>query len=172
MSNSDLLAWFLYLNQFKSSCNNTNVNKLNLLQFANSVITTILPTTTEQNQFLVRLATKYHFDYSIQDLTTYSTFKDLLNKKNPLADSIADILQMFAAPPLSTGTARDFWNALNSKAFPDGSVGSVWQKANAKLVAVMDKDCYTSAQQTQIAVLIDGDGKKISDVGKQIAVLG
>lgn len=167
-----LLSWFSYLDQFRSACNTPSVLGLNRLQFANSTITAILRSSIEQNQFLVTLTQNYHFDFSLSDLTTYPTFKDLLNHKDPLVGTVADILQSFAVAPFPTGSSQVFWNTQVSQAFPGGSAGAGWQTANTQLIAVMDKDCYSAGQQTQVAKLIDGNGNKISDVSKQIGVLG
>ena len=88
---SQINAWVVHLRAFHSACIGTNALKMDLPAFANNSITAVLPTTAEQNNFIVAAitATDYN-DMELSDLTaTYKTFKALLNNWNPLITPVA-----------------------------------------------------------------------------------
>jgi hypothetical protein len=174
VSPSDALAqWFTYLRAFQSACSfNTNVPTMDLLTFANSAITVVLPTANEQNQFIVTVSTSPGFDLSQADLTSSATFEALLDKFNPLVTYVGAYLQTLAAAPFPGGALADFYKATTAAAFPGGSTGALWQTALGCLASVIPGVCFTSGLQAAVAKTIDGSQETMSDVIKQIAVLG
>lgn len=168
-----LALWFTYLSQLKSACSiNTNVPGMDDLTFANSKITAVLPTTTEQNQFIVAVQSSPGFDLSPAELTQYPTFAALVNHYNPLATYVGKYLQTLAVDPFPGGSAVDFWNAFANSAYPGGSAGPKWQSAIALLASVIPSACFTAGQQAKVAATFDKPDSKMKDVITQIAVLG
>ena len=168
-----LTLWFTNLGQLQAACNNTSVSKLDKLTFANTTIVTVLPTTAEQKTFLTSVGVSSGYDdIAIADLTTYKTFKGLLDNWNPLATAIAVLLQSLAAPPPQEMSSTDFMNATVSAAFPGGSAGSPWSDALASLKSGIPPECFTSGFQTTIKTTVDKAATKMSDLISQITVLG
>src|ERR1700683_2513703 len=123
----NLLRWFSYLHALQSACSmNTSVKTMTLLAFGNSTIVTILPSSNEQNQFVLNVKTSPGFDLSITDLTTYATFEALLDHFNPLPTYVGAYLQTVSAGTYPSGSLADFLNATISAAFPGGSSGASW----------------------------------------------
>lgn len=172
LSAKDALAlWFTYLHQLKSACSfNTNVPAMDDLKFANSKITTVLPTTTEQNQFIVAVQSAPGFNLSPAELTQYSTFAALLNHYNPLSTYVGIYLRTLAVDP--GPSAADFWSISPNSAFPGGSSGSKWQAAVALLASVIPPACFTAGLQAKVAATFDKAKSTMKDVITQIAVLG
>jgi hypothetical protein len=173
-ASDEIKAWFDHLDDFRESCVGTNAAVMNPLTFANAAITTILPTTAEQNNFIVKAvaATGYN-DMALSDLTTtYKTFEALLDHWNPLITPIALYLWSLAVPSLQGGASADFWKALVSTAFPGGSKGAAWTRVMTGLSSAFAPECFTTAFQTKVNAAVDAAGTKISDLVPQIAGLG
>jgi hypothetical protein len=170
---ADLKAWFTHLRAFQSACPGTNVNKIDLLTFANTTITTALPSTADQNTFIVSAVNATGFNsMALSDLTTYKTFVALLDHWNPLITPVAIYLRSLSIPALQGASSADFYKALVSTAFPGGSKGAAWTKVMAGLTSSFDPVCFTSAFQVKINTAVDAAGTKISDLVPQIAGLG
>jgi hypothetical protein len=170
----DIKAWFVHLRAFRSACVGTNAMDMNLLTFANAAITSVLPTSAEQNNFIVSAvdATGYN-DMALSDLsTTYKTFEALLDHWNPLITPIALYLWSLSIPSLQGGASADFWKALISTAFPGGSKGVAWTGVMNGLASAFAPECFTGTFQTKVNAAVDAAGTKISDLVPQIAGLG
>jgi hypothetical protein len=170
----EIKAWFIHLGAFRAACVGTNAMHMNLLIFASAAITTVLPTTADQNNFIVAAvsATGYD-DMALSDVaTTYKTFGALLDHWNPLSTAIAHHLWSLSVPPLQGGASADFWKALVSTAFPGGSRGAAWAGVMNGLAATFAPECFTTPFQTKVNVAFDTIGTKISDLVPQIAGLG
>lgn len=164
--------WFTYLRELQADCINTNASKMDLLTFANTKILTALPTTAEQNAFIVAAKGAPGFDLSTSQLSTYATFEALLDHFNPLTTYVGVLLQSLAASPFPSGAAADFWKASIATAFPGGSNGAPWQAAMQALASVIPAVCFTAGFQTKVNSTVDAANSKMSDVITQIAVLG
>lgn len=169
----NLLMWFSYLHALQSDCSfNLSVKNMTLLDFANSTITTILPSSNEQNQFIINASTSPGFDLSVPDLTTYATFEALLDHFNPLPTYVGAYLQTVSGGNFPNGSLADFLSASLSGAFPGGSTGSGWQTAMGLLTSVIPSVCLSAALQQAVAATVDDSSKKVSDAVNQIATLG
>jgi hypothetical protein len=169
----DVELWFSYLRDLQSACSiNTSVKSMDLLKFANSKITTILPSANDQNQFIIEVKQSPGFDLALGDLTTYSTFEALLDHFNPLPTYLGMLLQTIAAAPYPSGGVADFLNAQISSAFPGGKNGNAWTNAVGLLGSVIPSICFSSTLQSAVATSVDDPAKKVSDLVNQIAVLG
>jgi hypothetical protein len=169
----NLMRWFSYLHALQSDCSmNTSVKTMTLLVFANSTITTILPSSNEQGQFIVNVAASPGFDLSIPDLTTYATFEALLDHFNPLPTYVAAYIQTVSTGSFPNGSLADFLNASISAAFPGGSGGPSWKTAMGLLTSVIPSVCLSDTLQTAVATTVNDSTKKVSDVVNQIATLG
>jgi hypothetical protein len=172
---ADMETWLHVLWQFRSFCVGNNVPK-NLLKFAQSKITTILPTTADANNFLVQVQTSLGYsDISLADLTTnYKTFQDLANHWDALVTPVADYLWYYSDGSLH-GAFHDFWNSDCKTAFPAGSGVSPWTviMTGLSLAFASAPECFTPKLQTQINQAVDkGIGTKIPALVQQIAGLG
>jgi hypothetical protein len=166
--------WFNNLKSLQTASNNTTLQSMNLLNFANSNIVAYLPSTTEQKTFLTSVAafTGYS-NVAPADLAGFKSFEGLLDQKwNYLPTAIDTALQPFAAASVQGGAGADFWNATVAAAFLGGSAGTPWQQALACLVASFPPECFTAAFQTTINGIVDKATNKVSDLIPQIAVLG
>jgi hypothetical protein len=165
----DVREWFTHLRAFRTACvgNNTPAN---LLAFANETITTILPTTAEQQNFVVKAveATGYN-DMDVSDLAN-RTFLALLDIWNPLITPLAQYL--WGVSPLNNLSSGEFYRSLCSDAFPGGGNGPLWKNANQGLANAFDTQCFTLGFQTKIAATVSASTTKISDLVPKIAVLG
>lgn len=169
----NLASWFAYLRQFQEACSfNKDAAKMDLLTFANAKITRVLPSATEQGQFMVAVANTPGDPVSNADLTTYATFEALLDHFSPLPTYVGVYLQTLAVAPYPAGPSADFWKARVADAFPGGSKGKAWTTALGCLASVMPAVCFTSAFQQKVAKTVDGATIKMSDVITQIAGLG
>jgi hypothetical protein len=178
LSSADALdsikAWFVHLRAFRLACVGTNAMDMNLLTFANAAITAVLPTSAEQNNFIVSAvnATGYN-DMALSDLsTTYKTFEALLNHWNPLITPVALYLWSLSVPSMQGGASADFWKALVSTAFPGKSDGVAWTGVMNGLASAFAPECFTAGFRTKVNVAFDAAGTKIGDLVPQIAVLG
>jgi hypothetical protein len=170
-----LRQWFNYLQEFQSACSfntNTNVEKMNLLKFANSKISVILPDANTQSAFCTKVAISPGFDISNQVLTGCDTFEALLDKFSWLPTYVGAYLQSLAADPYPAGSLTDFLNAPALSAFPGGSTGNQWQTAVGRLASVIPSVCFTPGFQSEVAASLDANGTKMNAVTSQIAVLG
>ena len=170
----NLAFWFTNLRQFQTATNNTSAIKMTLLTFANSPITPILPSTTEQDTFIVSVgASTGYTDMNNTDLTTtYKSFEALLDHWNPLPTATAIVLQSLAVPALQGTAGADFLSALVSDAFPGGSTGADWTTALGVLTSSIPAVCFTATLQTAVNKTVDTATSKMSDLISQIAVLG
>lgn len=165
--------WFTYLRDLQADCSfNTNVSQMDLLTFANTTIAQVLPSSNEQNQFIVAASASPGYDVSTSDLTAYSTFEALVDHFNPLTTYLGILLQSVAAAPYPGGAMADFWKAQAVQAFPGGSAGAQWQLALASLTSAIPAVCFTSALQVKVNAAIDSAQSKMSEVIAEIAVLG
>jgi hypothetical protein len=170
----NLLRWFNSLHAFQSDVSpiNTSVKSMDLLTFANTTITTVLPSSNEQNQFILNSKTSPGFDVSISDLTNYATFEALLDYFDPLPTFVGAYLQTVAAGNYPQGSLADFLNASISAAFPGGSSGSSWKVALGLLTSAIPSVCFSATLQKAVATTVDDPSKKVSDLVNQIATLG
>src|ERR1700761_1560896 len=92
-------SWFNDLSEFQSVCIDTSAGKLNLLAFANATILNYLPSAATQNNFLTAIAASTGYkDLQISDLTTYKTFRLLLDYSHPLENEVFNALQALSDP--------------------------------------------------------------------------
>ena len=165
--------WFTYLRDLQAGCSfNTSVSQMDLLTFANAAIAQALPSSNEQNQFIIAAAASPGYDLSTSDLTTYSTFEALVDHFNPLTTYIGILLQGLATAPYSGGAMADFWKATAVQAFPGGSKGAQWKLALSSLTSAIPAACFTSALQAKVNAAIDSAQSTMSEVIAEIAVLG
>jgi hypothetical protein len=176
--------WFKELNQFQSSCISTDAEKLTpLLVFANSKILTYLKSTADQNNFLTAVGVKTGYKkLAIADLTTYPTFRGLLDHCDPLETDIFNVLQAASDPSVRTISSVLYYATPAAIAFPGKSTGQVWLGAKGILLASMDPSCYSPAQQIKVDAIVDQaavtktglttPASTMADVIKQIVVLG
>jgi len=169
----NLASWFTYLRQFQQACSfNKDAAKMDLLTFANAKIARVLPSATEQGQFMVAVADTPGDPVSSADLTTYATFEALLDHFSPLPTYVGVYLQSLAVAPYPAGASADFWKARVVDAFPGGSKGEPWTTALGCLVAAIPAVCFTVSLQQKVAKTVDAATSKMSDVITQIAGLG
>jgi hypothetical protein len=170
----NLMRWFTSLHAFQDDCAsfNTSVVTMDLLTFANTTVTAVMPSTNEQGQFLLAAAASPGFDISSDDLSTFSTFEALLDHFSPLPTFVAAYIQMAAANPFPSGSLSDFLSAPVTSAFPGGSGGSNWQTALNLLTSVIPSVCFSATLQAAAATTVDDVTKKVSDAVNQIAKLG
>jgi hypothetical protein len=169
----NLLLWFSYLHALQSACSfNTSVNTMDLLEFANQKIVTILPSSNQQAQFILNCKTSPGFDISPSLLTPDMTFKALLNHFNPLPTYVGAYLQTVSAGSYPSGSLVDFLAAAISAAFPGGSKGASWTQALGLLTSVIPSICLSAKLQAAVATTVDDKTKKVSDLVNQIATLG
>jgi hypothetical protein len=172
-----LATCFHYLRGFQTACSfNTNVPAMNLLTFANSKISDILPSAPYQNQFLVAATANTGILVSQSDLTANTLFLDLLNQYRPLKAYFGNYLMSLAAPPYPSDTLQAFELVLTSAAFPGGSGGSQWQAVVAGLTSaspnIVPPECLTANLQAKLANVMNVAGTSMSSVISTIAVLG
>lgn len=169
----NLMRWFTYLHALQSDCSfNTSVKTMTLLAFANATITTVVPSPSEQAQFILNVGNSPGFDISTDDLTNYATFEALLDHFNPLPTYVGLYLQTASAGTYPNGSFADFLNALISSAFPGGSSGASWKTAMGLLTSVIPAVCLSAKLQADVAKTVDDTTKKVSDLVNQIATLG
>src|SRR5580698_914021 len=73
-------SWFTDLIKMQAASINNSVRQLPPLGFANAVITVAFPTTAAQNNYLTSAAAATGYpDLATADLTTYKTFRALLD---------------------------------------------------------------------------------------------
>lgn len=169
----NIMRWFSYLQALQSDCTmNTSVKTMTLLVFANSTITTILPSPNEQNQFILNARSSPGFDLSTTDVTSYATFEALLDHFNPLPTYVGAYVQTVSAGAYPKGSLADFLSAPISAAFPGGSSGTPWKAAMGLLTSVIPAVCLSATLQAAVATTVDDPTKKVSDAVNQIATLG
>jgi hypothetical protein len=168
-------SWFTELRKMQVVCINDSVKKLSLLNFANATIATYLPDPASQNNYLtaVAVATRYG-DLETADLTTYKTFRALLDYSHLLENEIFIALRKLSVGALQKANSATYYVADAITAFPGGSAGDPWANpqtgAQALLVASMDPTCYTLP--FRIKVNLNVDNAKMGVVIPQIAGLG
>jgi len=175
----NIQRWFTQLRQFQAACINNSASKLSLLNFANATILTYLPSTASQNNFLTSVgASTGCDDLQIADLTTYKTFRALLDYCHLLENEIFNALQALSVPALQTVDCTPYYAATVAAAFPPDvaggkvSTGAAWSAALALLMVSMDPNCFTLAFRLQVNATVDKVGSTMKDLIPQIAVLG
>jgi|GEM_PF-2755295 len=173
-STKSIVVWFSYLQQFQNACSFNEIAKaMDPLTFANSTVLKVLLSANEQGQFITAVGVTPGVRVGTADLTTYPTFRVLLNHYYPLTTYIGLYLQALAAAPYPPpGASLDFWNATAASAFPGGSKVDPWTTLMAGLVPAMPGACFTADLQTKAAKTLDTAGSKMVDVITQIAGLG
>jgi len=166
-------SWFTELRKMQAVCINNSVGKLSLLGFANANIATAIPSPADQNNFLtaVAVATGYA-DLQTADLTTYKTFRALLDYCHLLENEIFIALKKLSVAALQKANSTTYYAATVTTAFPGGRTGQPWIDAQAMLMAGMDPTCYTLPFRIMINAIVDKTGSSMGDVVPQIAVLG
>ena len=166
-------SWFTELRKMQAVCINNSAGKLPLLGFANANIVTAIPSPADQNNFLtaVAVATGYG-DLQTADLTTYKTFRALLDYSHLLENEIFIAIRKLSVAALQKANSTTYYAATVTTAFPGGSTGQPWTDAQATLVASMDPICYILTFRIKINAIVDKARSTMSDVIPQIAVLG
>jgi|SRR5215472_12224027 len=169
----NLERWFANLLELQNDCSmNTSVKDLDLLTFANTTITSVLPSPNEQQQFIINVKGAPGFDISMADLTTFSTFEALLDNFSPLPTLVGAFLRTLAVGSFPTGSLVDFFKAAVSSAFPGGSTGTQWTNASSQLTSVIPVVCFSGKLQAAAAKTVDDSTKAVRDLVNQIAELG
>lgn len=174
---TNLANWFKFLTDLQNGCAKINTDagpaKMTLLAFANSKITTLLPSTNEQALFIINAKAAPGIDIAPNDLSTrFSTFKDLLQNFSDLPTLLAICLREKAAGAFPGGTLKDFLSAQVNAAFPGGSAGANWSAAKQVLITAMGTVCFSKALQAAADKTVDDANKTVSAVRDQIAALG
>ena len=166
--------WLDWLKIIQNDCNSGTTNCMDKRTFANTTIVApnVLPTANEQNQFILQISNDLNIQVALSDLTTYPTFKALLDHFILLEMKVRQFLQALAAPPFPAGTLTAFDKAKTSAAFPGGSAGQQWQSASAALIQAFPPECYTAADQAKAAAIVDDPAGLVSALVKQISALG
>ena len=179
MSNStevqNLAGWFADLQKLRIACakTNTSAKKMDLLTFANSKITTVLPSANEQGQFIIDAKTALSIDIAPDDLSTnFSTFEALLDNFSPLPTFVAVLLKTLAAGSFPQGSMADFLSAKIGAAFPGGGAGTVWSNAAKMVASAIPAVCFSSTLQVALAKTVDDGSQQVSNLVNQVAVLG
>ena len=169
-----IATWFQQLCQLQVATNNTDLQTMPLLAFANRTIKKDLPTNTEQETFLTSAAAALGSPdmNDPSNITTYSTFEGFLDHWNPLFTPIAVLLQSLADPSLQGVASADFMAANAVTAFPGGSKGALWTTAIGLLRSDIRADCFTDKFQKTINATVDKAGSEMKDLITQIAQLG
>ena len=170
----NLAQWFRDLHTIQDACAaiNTGAATLDLLKFANTTITSVLPSANEQGQFEVNVKASLGVDVTAGHIAKYSSFEALLDHFSSIVGAVSDYLQTLSAAPFPSGGSADFSTAKISSAFPGGSKGQQWTNANGLLASVIPSVCFTSKQQAAVAKTVDSSTKLVNDLVNQIAVLG
>jgi hypothetical protein len=165
--------WFKQLGQFRSACINNTVGKLDLLDFANAEIVKALPSDDSKDQFITAVgASTGCDDFDIADLTTYKTFRGLLDDCHLLSNDVFNVLQAGSAAELQGVDSETYYKAQVSKAFPGGSKGAGWMPVQEVLVASMDASCFTKEFRDKVNATVDKAGSTMNNLITEIAVLG
>jgi hypothetical protein len=170
-----LQTCFYYLHGFQAACSfNTNALAMTPFQFAKATIAVVIPA-AYQNNFVQSATLNTGLPLNTGNLTV-NAFLDLLNLYRNLQNYVGGYLQSLAADPFPNGTLGTFNAANASVAFPGGSKGALWQAVQAGLTGtspqIMPPSCYSPAQQTKVAALLDAPGTVMSTVTALIAGLG
>jgi hypothetical protein len=173
----NLANWFTFLLNLQMGCAKINTSadpqRMTLLTFANSKITTLLPSANEQGQFIINAKASPGIDIAPNDLSNrFSTFKDLLINFNDFPTLLAICLRQCAAGAFPGGTLKNFLAATVNAAFPGGSAGANWSTAQQLLVSAIPAVCFTATLQGSAAGTVDGGAKTVSALRDQIAGLG
>jgi hypothetical protein len=166
--------WFKILDDLQSACNfNTGLAKMNSLEFANANILQNLPTTNQQQLFIIRVKQNPGYDLATGDLSANATFEALLDSREPLPFYVALTVRPHTAAPYCTQAVADLLDAPLDSAMPGGSAGPAWTGSLSDLKAGIRPVCFTATFQTAVAATVDAaKGKKVSDLINQIAKLG
>ncbi len=166
-------SWFTELRKMQAACINNSAEKLPLLSFANANIIAALPSAADQNNFLTSVAaTTGYSDLQTADLTTYKTFRALLDYCHLLENEIFIVLRKLSVAALQKANSTTYYAATVTTAFPGGSAAQPWTDAQATLQVSMDLTCYTLPYRIKINAIVDKAGSAMSGVIPQIAVLG
>jgi hypothetical protein len=170
----NLAQWFSDLHTMQDACAaiKTGTATLDLLKFANTTITSVLPSANEQGQFELNVKASLGIDVTAGHIAKYSTFEALLDHFSSIAGAVSDYLQTLSAAPFPTGGSADFNSAKVSSAFPGGSTGQQWTNADGLLACVIPPVCFSSTLRAAVAKTVDSSTKLVSDLVNQIAVLG
>ena len=164
----DIQSWFTELAKYQQACINNSAGKLNPYNFANAVILTYLPSAADQNNFLAAIGS----DLQTSDLTTYKTFKALLDYSLLLENAIFNALQALSVPALQDIDSVPYYATPIATAFPGGSTGPAWLAAQGVLMASIDPTCYTLPFRIKVNQTVDKAGATMKDLIPQIAGLG
>jgi len=164
--------WFTYLRDFQAACNSTTAAQMDLLTFADTSVTAILPSAQEQNTFLTNIAVSPGISGIPISALAGVSFEGLLDNSNPLVTYVAVLLQSLSDPSLQNAASADYWSALVSAAFPGGSKGAPWTVAMGSLTSVIPAVCFTATLQAAVNKTVDKATSKVSDLIPQIARLG
>ena len=165
--------WFTQLGQFRSACINNTAGKLKLLEFANANIVAALPTDNSKNQFITAVSASTGCDdFDIADLTTYKTFRGLLDDCHLLSNDIFNVLQAGSTEALKGVDSETYYKAAVSKAFPGGSGGAGWSAVQGVLVESMDASCFSEEFRKKVNATVDKAGSTMNNLITEIAVLG
>lgn len=173
----NLENWFTFLLDLQIACAKINTSadpqKMTLLAFANSKITTLLPSVNEQGQFIINAKASPGIDIAPNDLSTrFSTFRDLLINFSALPDLLAICLRECAADPFPSETLKSLLAATVNVAFPGGAAGANWSSARQLLTSAIPPVCFTETFQTAVAKTVDQGTQTVSAIRDQIAALG
>jgi hypothetical protein len=174
-SELQLQLWFGYLTSLKTCAQkmNTDVVKLSLLDFANAKPATYLADAVTQSSFANCVVNATQIPMQGTDVNSASSFAVLLGSTFGLMNRyIAAYLRFLSPASFKTMSVGKFELQKTSAVFPKGADDPVWLAMNAAIAAIIDKTCYSAAQQTAVAAIVNDNTKLISDVVNQIAKLG
>lgn len=172
---SQLGDWFTFLKQFKVCCGNINsdVDRLTLLDFANSKISTLLPTPNDQAQFATCASNATNLPVMTDAVAAAADFVGLLETTWAFPNVyVAAYLQSLSPAPFATMNPGDFVLQKVKDVYPQGKTDPGWVKADQGLTGIIGPECYCPAQRIKVAAIVAGATKLISDVCDQISVLG
>jgi len=174
-SELQLRLWFGYLTSFKTCAEkfNTDVVNLSLLDFANAKPATYLADAVTQSSFANCAVNETQIPVQTADVSSASSFVVLLGSTFGLVNRyIAAYLRFLSPAPFNKMNVGDFELQMTPALFPKGASDPLWLTMNADIAAIVDKTCYSAAQQTAVAALVNNNAKLMSDVVTQIAKLG
>ena len=172
---AQLQQWFKYLQEFQIACEqvDTDVYYLDLLKFANEVIAKDLPTTNEQNQFVISAQNATGLTVTMADISSSSTFEALLETVwNPLNRFVAAFLRFGAPLPFSAMSFTDFAKQKLSAIFPDAGMDANWSSVQKGLVSSVPAACYSAKQQKAAVDLLSKSNSTTQDLIDLISKMG
>ena len=174
-SELQLQNWFGYLTSSKTCAEkiNTDVVELSLLDFANTKPSTYLADAVTQNSFANCAVDATQIPVQAADVGSSSSFLVLLGSTFGVVNRyIAAYLRFLSPDPFNKMNVGDFELQKTPALFPKGATDPLWVEMNAAIAAIVDKSCYSEAQQTAVAALVNNNAKIISDIVNQIAKFG